>query len=77
MRRASRLGPSEGFDLRLRRPAHLPRAGLGNSVAGRSSPTNDERDRIWEAQKRAKPNFADYEQKAGGRVIPVVVLEKS
>jgi len=39
--------------------------------------TDDERDRIWEAQKRAKPNFADYEKKTGGRVIPVVVLEKS
>jgi len=38
--------------------------------------TDEERDRIWEAQIRAKPNFADYEQKAGGRVIPVVVLEK-
>jgi len=38
--------------------------------------TDDERERIWEAQKRVKPNFADYEQKAGDRVIPVVVLEK-
>ena len=37
---------------------------------------DDERDRIWEEQKRAKPNFAEYEQKTGGRVIPVVVLEK-
>ena len=38
--------------------------------------TDEERERIWEAQKRAKPHFADYERKAGRRVIPVVVLEK-
>jgi deazaflavin-dependent oxidoreductase (nitroreductase family) len=39
--------------------------------------SGDERDRIWEAQTRENPNFAAYEQKAGGRVIPVVVLQKS
>jgi deazaflavin-dependent oxidoreductase (nitroreductase family) len=36
---------------------------------------DDERDRIWEAQKERFPNFAEYEKTAGGRVIPVVVLE--
>jgi deazaflavin-dependent oxidoreductase (nitroreductase family) len=30
---------------------------------------------IWERQKIASPGFADYEVKAGDRVIPVVVLE--
>jgi deazaflavin-dependent oxidoreductase (nitroreductase family) len=35
----------------------------------------DERDRIWEAQKQRFPNFGEYEKTAGGRVIPVVVLE--
>jgi deazaflavin-dependent oxidoreductase (nitroreductase family) len=39
--------------------------------------TGDERDRIWEEQMRRNPNFAEYEQKAGGRVIPVVLLERS
>jgi deazaflavin-dependent oxidoreductase (nitroreductase family) len=34
-----------------------------------------ERDAIWERQKRDSPTFADYEAKAEGRVIPVVVLE--
>jgi deazaflavin-dependent oxidoreductase (nitroreductase family) len=34
-----------------------------------------ERDEIWERQKAASPGFADYEVKAGDRVIPVVVLE--
>jgi deazaflavin-dependent oxidoreductase (nitroreductase family) len=34
-----------------------------------------ERETIWEAQKAASPGFADYEQKAGDRTIPVLVLE--
>ena len=36
----------------------------------------DERQRIWEAQKEAFPNFAEYEATSGGREIPVVVLDK-
>ncbi|HVV59899.1 MAG TPA: nitroreductase family deazaflavin-dependent oxidoreductase [Gaiellaceae bacterium] len=35
----------------------------------------EERDRIWEAQKRAFPQFAEYE-KTANRTIPVVVLER-
>lgn len=35
-----------------------------------------ERDRIWEKQKATMPGFADYEVKAGERVIPVVILER-
>jgi len=35
----------------------------------------DERDRIWEEQKRRTPGFADYERKTS-RVIPVVILER-
>ena len=34
----------------------------------------EERERIWERQKREYPGFAEYEEKAG-RTIPVVVLE--
>jgi deazaflavin-dependent oxidoreductase (nitroreductase family) len=34
-----------------------------------------ERERIWEAQKKAAPNFAEYETKAAPRQIPVVILE--
>ena len=37
--------------------------------------TGDERTPIWERQKAASPVFADYEVKAGDRVIPVVVFE--
>ncbi|MCW2911895.1 MAG: hypothetical protein JWL68_6684 [Actinomycetia bacterium] len=33
-----------------------------------------ERDRIWEAQKRDYPGFADYERKTT-RQIPVIILE--
>jgi deazaflavin-dependent oxidoreductase (nitroreductase family) len=36
----------------------------------------DEHDRLWEAQKAAMPGFAEYEEKAQGRVIPVVVLTR-
>jgi deazaflavin-dependent oxidoreductase (nitroreductase family) len=38
--------------------------------------TGEERERIWEAQKKAFPNFAEYEATSGGREIPVVVLDK-
>lgn len=37
--------------------------------------SDDERTRIWEAQKKIFPNFAEYEQTAGDRKIPVVILE--
>jgi len=36
----------------------------------------EERSRIWEAQKAAYPQFAEYEQTAG-RTIPVVVLDRA
>jgi deazaflavin-dependent oxidoreductase (nitroreductase family) len=38
--------------------------------------TDEERRRIWDAQKEAFPNFAEYETTTGGREIPVVVLDK-
>ena len=34
----------------------------------------EERDRIWEKQKRDRPGFAEYE-KTANRQIPVVILE--
>jgi deazaflavin-dependent oxidoreductase (nitroreductase family) len=39
--------------------------------------SDEDRDRIWEEQKKAYPNFADYEQSAGARKIPVVVLDRA
>jgi deazaflavin-dependent oxidoreductase (nitroreductase family) len=36
----------------------------------------DERERLWTKQKELMPGFADYEQKAAGREIPVVILER-
>jgi deazaflavin-dependent oxidoreductase (nitroreductase family) len=36
----------------------------------------DERERIWDEQKRVNPNFADYEKKTT-RPIPVVLLERA
>jgi len=35
----------------------------------------EERQRIWEEQKRLMPGFADYETRTARR-IPVVVLER-
>jgi len=35
-----------------------------------------EREEIWSKQKAAMPGFADYEVKAAGREIPVVILER-
>lgn len=46
------------------------------SVAARIA-EGAEHDRIWSEQKRAWPQFAEYEQKTARDVIPVVVLERS
>jgi len=37
--------------------------------------TGAERDAIWDNQKKAMPQFAEYEVKAGKRRIPVVIFE--
>lgn len=39
--------------------------------------SGDERNTIWETQKAKYANFAEYERTAGGREIPVVVLERA
>ena len=36
--------------------------------------TGAERDRIYNAQAERAPQFAEYEEKSGGRIIPVIVL---
>jgi deazaflavin-dependent oxidoreductase (nitroreductase family) len=36
----------------------------------------DEREEIWAKQKQLMRGFAEYEKTAGGREIPVVVLER-
>jgi len=36
----------------------------------------DERERIWAKQKELMPGFAEYEQTAGDREIPVILLER-
>jgi deazaflavin-dependent oxidoreductase (nitroreductase family) len=38
--------------------------------------TGDERERIWSAQKKAFPQFTEYEEKVS-RQIPVIVLDKT
>lgn len=37
----------------------------------------EEHDRIWEQQKQAWPQFAEYERTTSRDVIPVVVLERT
>jgi len=39
-----------------------------------SETTGEERERLFRTQVERVPQFAEYEQKAAGRVIPVVVL---
>jgi deazaflavin-dependent oxidoreductase (nitroreductase family) len=39
-----------------------------------SEATGAERDRLFGAQAVRVPQFADYEEKAAGRIIPVIVL---
>ncbi len=36
----------------------------------------DERERIWTTQKTTVPTFARYEETAGDREIPVVIIER-
>jgi deazaflavin-dependent oxidoreductase (nitroreductase family) len=39
--------------------------------------SGEERTEIWKTQKANAPQFAEYERTAGGREIPVVVLERA
>ncbi|MGH2596577.1 MAG: nitroreductase/quinone reductase family protein [Actinomycetota bacterium] len=36
-----------------------------------------ERDELWRRQVAARPQFGEYEAKAGGRTIPVIVLRRA
>lgn len=51
-------------------------------VAGETIPVTvreldgPEREEIWEKQKKLMPGFAEYEEKAEGRQIPVLLLER-
>ncbi len=39
-----------------------------------SEASGEERERLYRTQAERTPQFAEYEQKAGGRVIPVIIL---
>ena len=58
----------------LANPRVSAEIGTGTVEAVARVAEGDERERIWEAQKRAYPGFADYETKTT-RQIPVVILE--
>ena len=49
--------------------------GTGTVGVGARVAEGDERDRIWNRQKRDYPQFAEYEARTS-RVIPVIVLER-
>ena len=53
-----------------------PRKQVLNAVAVAARVADSvERGPIWESQKEALPTFAEYEESAGDREIPVVILE--
>jgi deazaflavin-dependent oxidoreductase (nitroreductase family) len=58
----------------LANPRVSAEIGTGTVEAVARVAEGDERERIWGAQKRAYPGFADYETKTT-RQIPVVILE--
>ncbi|HEY5352418.1 MAG TPA: nitroreductase family deazaflavin-dependent oxidoreductase [Streptosporangiaceae bacterium] len=58
----------------LANPRVSAEIGTGTVEAVARVAEGDERERIWAAQKRAYPGFADYETKTT-RQIPVVILE--
>jgi hypothetical protein len=39
--------------------------------------TGAERDRLYEAQVARMPGFGEYQERTGGRVIPVVELRRT
>ena len=57
-------------------PVVTVEVGTGRYPAKARVATGEERERIWSAQKKAFPQFADYEAKVT-RDIPVVVLDKN
>jgi len=57
-------------------PAVTVEVGTDRHPAKARVATGEERERIWSAQKKAFPQFADYEAKVT-REIPVVVLDKT
>jgi deazaflavin-dependent oxidoreductase (nitroreductase family) len=49
--------------------------GTGTIAVTAREATGDERDRLYNAQVDRSPQFGSYQEKAGSRVIPVIVLE--
>jgi deazaflavin-dependent oxidoreductase (nitroreductase family) len=48
--------------------------GTGTVPVHATEADGEERDRLFSAQAERSPAFAEYQEKAGGRVIPVMVL---
>ncbi len=62
------------LNLRANLEAKIEVGGDTKTVRARVA-EGDERERLWSKQKEQMPGFAEYEQTAAGRIIPVVILE--
>lgn len=58
-------------------PSASIEVGTGTVAVTARVAKREERGQIWSTQKADVPTFAEVEQSAGARVIPVVVLERS
>ena len=66
--------PAWWLNLRANPRAEVVIDGRARPVAGREA-TGEERARLWSRIVAWKPAYADYERRADGRTVPVVVLE--
>ena len=60
----------------MARPEVIIEVGTDTIPVRAREASGEERTRIWEKQKADMPGFADYEEKAGNRTIPVIILER-
>ena len=60
----------------LAQPDVLLQAGRDVVPVRARTASGDERSRLWQALVEIYPPYADYQVRAGGREIPVVVLER-
>ena len=61
----------------LANPQTKVEVGVNTTTVRARLAEGEEHDRIWEQQKEAWPQFAEYERETSRDVIPVVVLERT
>lgn len=60
----------------LANPATTIEVGTETFEVTTTEAEGDQRSRLWETQKTNSPQFAEYEEKAGDRQIPVLVFAR-